>query len=414
MRKALRSMVVAGCLTALAASAQTASAQLANPGFEDICGPAAGWTTFGNVSSINFYTTSGVRAIKMYGPFNAPVGYSGMFQDAPAAEGQVWEASCDATNPFWDSFTWNGVDSGSQAFVEISFLDSTDTLITGPQQYISTKLGANTGESPVSLSVSGAVAPAGTAKVRITMVVEQYNYQGGAVWWDSAVLQQASGSNVLSNDSFESQTEGCLGSPFAHWVNFGNGQGNFNENPRNGNWAAKLFGGYNGDPAFSGWFQDVAAVPGQKFRARGWGTSVINDLIQDGNDVYLSIEFKDEFGFDLVGGAAASTHVLTGGTNSLAYEFFQTGDAIAPEYTAYARVVIFQLQNGYAGGATWWDDISFGCPADVDGTGFVDTDDFDAFVHLFEDGGPQADFDNSGFVDTDDFDAFVHAYEEGC
>ncbi|MCG3122820.1 MAG: hypothetical protein GIKADHBN_01223 [Phycisphaerales bacterium] len=54
------------------------------------------------------------------------------------------------------------------------------------------------------------------------------------------------------------------------------------------------------------------------------------------------------------------------------------------------------------------------CPADVDGTGFVDTDDYDYFVQRFELGEDEADFDASGFVDTDDFDAFVRCYERGC
>ncbi|GMV26867.1 MAG: hypothetical protein AMXMBFR58_28980 [Phycisphaerae bacterium] len=54
------------------------------------------------------------------------------------------------------------------------------------------------------------------------------------------------------------------------------------------------------------------------------------------------------------------------------------------------------------------------CPADFDGSGFADTDDFDAFVRAFEAGGDDADFDGSGFVDTDDFDAFVLAFEAGC
>ncbi|MCK6476684.1 MAG: right-handed parallel beta-helix repeat-containing protein [Phycisphaerales bacterium] len=54
------------------------------------------------------------------------------------------------------------------------------------------------------------------------------------------------------------------------------------------------------------------------------------------------------------------------------------------------------------------------CPADFDGTGFVDTDDFDAFVRAFEAGTDNADFDGTGFVDTDDFDAFVRAFEAGC
>lgn len=55
-----------------------------------------------------------------------------------------------------------------------------------------------------------------------------------------------------------------------------------------------------------------------------------------------------------------------------------------------------------------------GCPADFDGSGFVDTEDFDAFVRAFEIGTQDADFDGSGFVDTDDFDGFVRAFEIGC
>ncbi len=54
------------------------------------------------------------------------------------------------------------------------------------------------------------------------------------------------------------------------------------------------------------------------------------------------------------------------------------------------------------------------CPQDFDKSGFVDTDDYDAFILAFEKGNHHADFDRSGFVDTDDFDAFVHAFEQGC
>lgn len=54
------------------------------------------------------------------------------------------------------------------------------------------------------------------------------------------------------------------------------------------------------------------------------------------------------------------------------------------------------------------------CPADVDGSGFVDIEDYTAFVLAFEAGSPTADFDVSGFVDTEDFDAFVEAFEGGC
>jgi hypothetical protein len=59
-------------------------------------------------------------------------------------------------------------------------------------------------------------------------------------------------------------------------------------------------------------------------------------------------------------------------------------------------------------------DITFDCDADYDLSGFVDTDDFTAYVKDFEEGILRADFDYTGFVDTDDFTAFVTAFEKGC
>jgi hypothetical protein len=53
-------------------------------------------------------------------------------------------------------------------------------------------------------------------------------------------------------------------------------------------------------------------------------------------------------------------------------------------------------------------------PADVDGSGFVDLDDYGWFIERFEAGDDTADFDNSGFVDTDDFTAFAIAFDQGC
>jgi hypothetical protein len=53
-------------------------------------------------------------------------------------------------------------------------------------------------------------------------------------------------------------------------------------------------------------------------------------------------------------------------------------------------------------------------PADHDGSTFVDTDDFTAFVADFEAGNESADINHSGVVDTDDFTDFVAAFEQGC
>jgi hypothetical protein len=65
------------------------------------------------------------------------------------------------------------------------------------------------------------------------------------------------------------------------------------------------------------------------------------------------------------------------------------------------------------------------CAADFDCSGFVDSDDFVAYVNSFvlgctspADPDPactqSADFDGSTFVDSDDFVAFVAAFEAGC
>ncbi|GMV25466.1 MAG: hypothetical protein AMXMBFR58_14970 [Phycisphaerae bacterium] len=106
-----------------------------------------------------------------------------------------------------------------------------------------------------------------------------------------------------------------------------------------------------------------------------------------------------------------------------------TYEPILPPGRTYANVMasvdevrITTMLPGYFYGANWWnvgvDNIQVtaetGCRADFDKSGFVDTDDFDAFVHAFEIGDDSADFDQSGFVDTDDFDAFVRAFEAGC
>ncbi|MCC6429171.1 MAG: hypothetical protein IT435_20415 [Phycisphaerales bacterium] len=54
------------------------------------------------------------------------------------------------------------------------------------------------------------------------------------------------------------------------------------------------------------------------------------------------------------------------------------------------------------------------CPADFDHSGFVDLEDYAAFVQSFEEGTGDADFDGSGFVDIEDFTGFVLAFEAGC
>lgn len=54
------------------------------------------------------------------------------------------------------------------------------------------------------------------------------------------------------------------------------------------------------------------------------------------------------------------------------------------------------------------------CEADFDGNGFVNGEDFDSFVTLFEAGDFGADIDGNGFVTGDDFDFFITRFVAGC
>lgn len=54
------------------------------------------------------------------------------------------------------------------------------------------------------------------------------------------------------------------------------------------------------------------------------------------------------------------------------------------------------------------------CPSDFNGDGFVNGDDFDAYVLEFVNGALAADFNGDGFTTGDDYDAFATAFQAGC
>lgn len=97
---------------------------------------------------------------------------------------------------------------------------------------------------------------------------------------------------------------------------------------------------------------------------------------------------------------------------------FRIADYVTPTSQMKLRFVARDLGSGSVVEAAI-DDIAvtmLGCPrrpADFNGDGFIDLEDFSDFVEAFEAGDDLADFDGTGFVDTDDFDAFVEAFEQG-
>ncbi len=54
------------------------------------------------------------------------------------------------------------------------------------------------------------------------------------------------------------------------------------------------------------------------------------------------------------------------------------------------------------------------CPADLNGDGVVDADDFFLFLQWFADADPRADINNDGVIDADDFFEYLGLFAAGC
>jgi alpha-amylase len=129
-------------------------------------------------------------------------------------------------------------------------------------------------------------------------------------------------------------------------------------------------------------------------------------LDRTANKVHLIANLPD--GADAVAAANFSNQA----TRNDRFEYFRTLTGLTTH--GYLKVTVVAFEETGNASATDYQIWINRCPADFDRTGFVDGDDFDAFVQTFEQGDDAADFDGSGFVDGDDFDAFVQAFEIGC
>lgn len=118
-------------------------------------------------------------------------------------------------------------------------------------------------------------------------------------------------------------------------------------------------------------------------------------------------EFHHHFGFTLESPASDGLYLIE-------LELWSTDAGILPSAPYWIVFNQNDTQENHDAAIEWVQASLVGCPSDFDTSGFVDTDDFDAFVRAFEAGDFTSDADRSGFVDTDDFDAFVRAFEAGC
>ncbi len=69
----------------------------------------------------------------------------------------------------------------------------------------------------------------------------------------------------------------------------------------------------------------------------------------------------------------------------------------------------FELAGGF-----WAVAFAASCPPDLNGDGFVNTQDFLLFLNRWAQGDPEADWNNDGTVNTLDFIAFLNEWVAGC
>ncbi len=118
---------------------------------------------------------------------------------------------------------------------------------------------------------------------------------------------------------------------------------------------------------------------------------------------------------DLYMGSRSYSNLAPGGTRTSTH--LLDIPCIVLEQGYYIGAIVTVTNDTNTANNTSYDTVTVPiefCPADVDKSCFVDTDDYSYFVNVFELGIDEADFDGSGFVDTDDFTAFVLAFEAGC
>ena len=182
---------------------------------------------------------------------------------------------------------------------------------------------------------------------------------------------------VLANGDFE-QSGGSLGG----WTTFNDTVSNVAAaaiTPHSGTHVARIFGGFNGNPNFSGVFQNLTASPGQDWEARGFFRHNSGDtLAGTSNRLVLKIEF-----YSVANGTYGTSDML--GENALdVLDAAAPPDAwteaalqaVAPAGTVEARIALVFEQNGNAGGAALIDDVTFGAASE--GWSLIWSDEFDA------------------------------------
>ncbi len=176
----------------------------------------------------------------------------------------------------------------------------------------------------------------------------------------AALLLAPPASAQLTNGGFDSAGGSLLG-----WTPFNNGAGNVlssTTTPRSNPSCAKVFGGFNGNPNYSGLYQSVATSAGQNWQLSAHVRHNAGDSLQGtSNKLVMKIEF-----YRVVGGAYGTADMLSESQVDALTAASPTGtwlpvswQALAPPQAVEARVSFVFVQVSSAGGAALLDDVSF-------------------------------------------------------
>lgn len=160
----------------------TQTGTLSNAGFET--GTTAGWNRFGNVFMSSASARSGSWSMRVAGQNTGGANSSGLYQDQAALAGQHWRVSAWMNSPANESLA-----ATNQVYLKLEFLDANFSF-TGV--VTSRYFGVSDARGVYQPFSAQGVAPAGSVRVRATMIFNQYNNAAGSVYVDDFVLNKTS------------------------------------------------------------------------------------------------------------------------------------------------------------------------------------------------------------------------------
>ncbi len=292
-----------------------------------------------------------------------------------------------------------------------SFVTSTPTLV-GPDTYLAV----------MPAAVCGATVPYYfTAKTTALSVVNDPASAPGSTYVANSALSVTTG----FSDSFQTD----LG-----WVAT-NGGGTF----ANGKWTRAVPGNFsNGDPSGDADGSGLCFVTGNSANNDVALSSTLTSPTLNATGANYGISYARWF-FVGPGGSGDNFAVDVSNNNGASWVNLETVSSASADAAGGWKTKLLDLSSKVALTSTMKvrfvvNDVSPGnvveggvdavklvvfncgasCPSDFNGDGFVNGDDFDAYVAAFAAGDIKADFNKDGFVNGDDFDVFSVAFAGGC